>query len=73
MPAARYAAQALDTGEGGTVVTGNGESATDALAWAGSTLGRFAGQAGPAQAVNVMRPTPDTARLAYMMLAGMGA
>lgn len=63
-----YASQALNM-DGATVVTGN-ESATDALAWASSTLGRFAK---PAQAASVLRPTPDTARLAYMMLASMGA
>lgn len=64
-----YASQSLDM-EGATVVTGN-ESATEALAWANSTLGRFAK---PAQATaSVLRPTPDTARLAYMMLASMGA
>lgn len=64
-----YAAQAIEL-EGATVVTGS-ESTTDALAWAGSTLGRFGA---PSRArVDVMRPTPDTARLAYMMLATMGA
>lgn len=67
-----YASQALDL-DGGTVITG-AESATDALAWANSTLGRFGKpQAGTATAASLMRPTPDTARLAYMMLASMGA
>lgn len=66
-----YATQALDMG-GATVVTGNGESAAQALAWANAAAGRFSGK--PTQtAVNLMRPTPDTARLAYMMLASMGA
>ncbi|WP_375402216.1 lytic transglycosylase domain-containing protein [uncultured Sphingomonas sp.] len=67
-----FASQALDI-EGGTVVTG-AESATDALAWANSTLGRFdKPQAFPATATaSLMRPNPDTARLAYMMLASMG-
>ena len=65
----QYAAQALDL-DGATVVTGGGESATDALAWASSAMDRFKGGApGP----SVLRPTPDTARLAYMMLASMGA
>jgi len=63
-----YAAQALEM-EGSTVVTGGGESATDALAWAQGALGRMSSRA---PTVNVMRPTPDTARLAYLMLAGMG-
>jgi hypothetical protein len=64
----QYAAQALDL-DGATVVTG-GESATDALAWASSAMDRFKGGA---QTASVLRPTPDTARLAYMMLASMGA
>lgn len=67
---AQYASQALDMG-GATVVTGNGESASDALSWAGSTLGRFTGKASEA-AASLMRPTPDTARLAYLMLAKLG-
>lgn len=64
--AVQYAAQALEA-DGATVVTGAGQSAADALGWARSLAGRGAGGAG------LMRPTPDTARLAYMMLAGMGA
>ncbi|GGB23583.1 hypothetical protein GCM10011380_11640 [Sphingomonas metalli] len=67
-----FAAQALAMGDDTTVVTGSGESAQDALAWASSTLGKFGGRAG-AQAASVLRPTPDTARLAYMMLARLGA
>jgi len=63
-----FAAQALDM-DGSTVVTGTGESATDALAWASSALGRMKSQGTQA---SLMRPTPDTARLAYLMLAGMG-
>ena len=61
-----FAAQALSVGEDATVVTGNGESATDALAWARGALNRGGPNA------SLLRPTPDTARLAYMMLAGMG-
>lgn len=69
-----YASQALDM-DGSTVITGGNESADDALAWAQSAMGaamnRFSGK--PTQtAVNVLRPTPDTARLAYMMLARLG-
>jgi hypothetical protein len=73
IPAVNYAAQALDM-DGSTVITGNGESAQTALAWANTTMGQFGSRAGkPTQtAVNLMRPTPDTARLAYMMLASMG-
>ncbi|WP_174292618.1 lytic transglycosylase domain-containing protein [Sphingomonas bacterium] len=66
----RYASQALDTGDGATVVTGNGESATTALAWARGMTGQSAAQTNVA---SLFRPTPDTARLAYMMLASMGA
>jgi len=64
----QYAAQALEV-DGSTVVTGSGESATDALAWASSTMGRFTGQRGE----SILRPTPDHARLAYLTLASMGA
>ena len=66
-----FAAQALDL-DGSTVVTGNNQSAADALTWATSALGRFAAQANPTAAANLMRPTPDTARLAYLMLAQLG-
>jgi hypothetical protein len=62
-----YAAQALEL-DGSTVVTGTGESATDALAWAQGALGRMSNRG----TASLMRPTPDTARLAYLMLAGMG-
>ncbi len=64
-----YAAQALDM-DGSTVVTGAGESASDALSWASSTLDRLGRQATGA---SVLKPTPDTARLAYLMLAGLGS
>ena len=66
-------AQALSMGDS-TVVTGNGQSASDAMAWAQSTMGQLGGNAGNATrtAASVFRPTPDTARLAYMMLAQMG-
>ncbi len=68
-----FAAQALALDGDATVVTGSNESASDALAWANSTLGRLGGK-GDAQArASLLRPTPDTARLAYMMLARMGA
>lgn len=70
-----FASQALDTADGSTVVTGNGESASAALAWAQGA----AGSGGTSSALgnkvdlaSLMRPTPDTARLAYLMLARMG-
>ena len=61
-----FAAQALDMGDDATVITGNNESATDALAWAKTQLG----QRNTVQAL--YRPTPDNARLAYLMLSRMG-
>ena len=67
---ARYAAQALDV-DGSTVITGGNQSAEDALSWATAAMGRFKGDAQVANA-SLLRPTPDTARLAYMMLAQMG-
>ncbi|MEH3045757.1 lytic transglycosylase domain-containing protein [Sphingomonas adhaesiva] len=65
--AMQFAAQALAMGGDATVVTGAGESATDALGWAQSTLGQLK-NAQP----NLLRPSPDHAKLAYMMLASMG-
>ena len=67
---ASYAAQALDV-DGSTVITGTNQSAEDALSWATAALGRFKGDTQVASA-SLLRPTPDTARLAYMMLARMG-
>lgn len=66
----QFAAQALAMGDDATVVTGAGESARDALGWAQSTLGRLQETRG-AQA-NLLRPSPENAKLAYMMLASMG-
>lgn len=63
---ATYATQALDL-DGSTVITGNNQSAADAMSWAQSTLGRLNGRTD-----SLLRPTPDTARLAYLTLAGMG-
>jgi hypothetical protein len=62
----QFAAQALSMGEDATVVTGTGQSATDALDWAKSALGQRSTGA------SLLRPSPDNARLAYMMLAGLG-
>lgn len=70
--ALHFAAQALAMGDDTTVVTGSGESAADALQWAQSTLGQIRGAQGQ-QPANLLRPSPDNAKLAYMMLAGMGA
>jgi hypothetical protein len=64
-----FATRVLGLNGDTTVVTGAGESAEDALSWATSAVGRF----GEKPRVDVMRPTPATARLAYMMLANLGA
>lgn len=56
--------------DGSTVVTGAGESADDAVAWAQSTIGQLRTAAGAT--ASLLRPTPDTARLAYLMLASLG-
>ena len=64
----QYAAQSLDL-NGSTVITGNNQSAADALTWAQAALGR---SSATQTAADVLRPTPDTARLAYLMLAGLG-
>ncbi|WP_296220269.1 lytic transglycosylase domain-containing protein [uncultured Sphingomonas sp.] len=70
LPRLQFAAQMLDM-EGATVITGANQSASDAMTWANAALGRTANQAS-AQAANLLRPSPDNARLAYMMLASMG-
>ncbi|WP_425229205.1 lytic transglycosylase domain-containing protein [Sphingomonas sp.] len=67
-PLATYAAQALEV-DGGTVITGANESVTDAIAWAQNATGGGGTTTGTA---SLFRPTPDTARLAYLMLAQMG-
>ena len=68
-----FAAQSLDM-DGSTVVTGGNESAEDALAWASQAMGRMGGRlnTNPASANALLRPSPQNARLAYMMLASMG-
>jgi hypothetical protein len=74
LPQMQFAAQALSM-DGSTVITGANETASDALAWASSTIGRFTGgttQTPQMQAASLLRPSPDNARLAYMMLASMG-
>lgn len=76
---ANFAALASVTNLGdATVITGSGDSNDSAAAWARAALARATGgnAATPpasASSVNLLRPTPDTARLAYMMLASLGA
>lgn len=77
-PAAASGLAATRLGEwGADVIPGNGEDSTsDAAVWAQSTLERLNGTAGKAarsEMASLLRPTPNTARLAYMMLASMGA
>ncbi|MBX9813893.1 MAG: flagellar biosynthesis protein FlgJ [Proteobacteria bacterium SG_bin5] len=54
------------------VIAGNGEDQGDALAWARTTLGALGARPASAAQANLLRPTPDNARLAYMMLASLG-
>jgi hypothetical protein len=78
---ANFAALAGITNLGdATVITGSGESNDSAAAWAKTALARANGATAngttppaTANSVNLLRPTPDTARLAYMMLASLGA
>ena len=57
--------------DGSTVIPGAGQSATSATQWAEATLDRLNGGARTATA-SLMRPTPATAKLAYLMLANLG-
>lgn len=77
LPRLQFAAQMLDM-EGATVITGANQSASDAMSWANAAMGRGDGEkafnnAARVQQANLLRPSPDNARLAYMMLASMGA
>ena len=59
---------------GADVIPGNGDvSTSDAVVWAQSTLEKLTGPTGRMQSASLLRPTPGNARLAYMMLASMGA
>ncbi|MCW6531370.1 lytic transglycosylase domain-containing protein [Sphingomonas sp. MMSM20] len=68
LPGMQFAAQALDM-DGATVITGANQSAGDALSWASAAL---SGRTAQTQTASLMKPTPDTARLAYLMLANLG-
>jgi hypothetical protein len=60
--------------DGATVIPGAGESGDNAGAWAKATLDQINGSTNrQTQSASLMRPTPTTARLAYMMLASLGA
>ena len=68
-----FAAQALAMGDS-TVVTGNNQTPEDALNWATQALTQAGGRFGSAvdAANSLLRPSPQNAQLAYMMLASMG-
>jgi hypothetical protein len=80
---ANFASLAAQTGLGpnAEVITGSGDTSRTAADWAKAALARVnTGQAAGALApvantgsVNLLRPTPDNARLAYLMLASLGA
>lgn len=61
---------ALGADDETTVIPGAGETADAANRWAQSLLDQFNSRQDTT--VNPLRPTPDTARLAYMMLASLG-
>jgi hypothetical protein len=67
--------EALAMADGSTVIPGLGESASSATHWAESTLAALGGgtRAAASDAASMIRPTPATARLAYLMLANLGA
>ncbi|MEO7679969.1 MAG: lytic transglycosylase domain-containing protein [Sphingomonas sp.] len=73
--AARTALASTTLGSSGAaVIPGNAEASTsDAVMWAQDTLDRLNGSSARYQTASLMRPTPDTAKLAYMMLASIGA
>lgn len=57
-------------GGDGEIVLGNGATAQGDSAWVHSTLANLNTLRAP---VNPLRPTPETAKLAYLMLASLGA
>jgi len=66
------ALEALALADGSTVIPGAGQTASDAASWAETTLGQL-GAAARTDTASLMRPTPATAKLAYLMLASLGA
>lgn len=60
-------------GDDAEVIPGAGESQGGALRWAQATLDQLSGGArGAIQSANLLRPGPDNARLAYLLLASLG-
>lgn len=81
---ANFLSLASATGLGGAdVITGSGDTKGGAAAWARAALAQVNGRTDtnlpPAAAqpgattASLLRPTPDNARLAYLMLASLGA
>lgn len=82
---ANFLSLASATGLGGAdVITGSGDTKSGAAAWARAALAQVNGRTDtttlpPAAAqpgattASLLRPTPDNARLAYLMLASLGA
>ncbi len=69
--ASRSLTPAIDgAADGMEVIPGNGESQSGATRWARATLNQLQGTT--ERAASLLRPTPDTARLAYLMLARLG-
>ena len=59
--------------DGAEIIPGNGESQSGAARWAQATLDQLNGGARPAQqSAALLRPSPDHARLAYLLLASLG-
>lgn len=82
--AARFANDVQNAlGSGVEVIAGSGETQRGAAQWAQATLNQLGGNAsgfgsaagfgGARDAQTLLRPTPATARLAYIMLASLGA
>lgn len=66
------ALEAIALTDGSTVIPGAGQSAGDAANWAETTLAQL-GANPRVDTASLMRPTPATAKLAYLMLASLGA
>lgn len=59
--------------DGAEVIPGAADSQASALEWAQATLDRFKSAGSGTNAANgLLRPQPDSARLAYLMLASLG-
>lgn len=66
-----FGASIGDGGDGNEVILGNGAVGGDRH-WIQNTLAQL-GAGNQREAMNPLRPTPETAKLAYLMLANLGA